>query len=205
MRDLRSRLTSNRTLSHISWRYGLAKNLIFKQSGCKLKSAREDEQRLAANAIEAYCGSVVEADRGDESAVAQWLERLLVPQVFPAFERIMKSMQGVPDTRPRLDTGDPVRDAEHRTSSGRRAISERRHHKWTDEFIQGQRWTAALEVRGQVAGVGTASKIAAAREIALDEYLESTLPPLRSPPPTTDAAANPQESLPSRAGPEKDS
>ena len=56
-----------------------------------------------------------------------------------------------------------------------------------------------------MAGVGTASKIAAAREIALDEYLESTLPPLRSPPPTTDAAANPQESLPSRAGPEKDS
>jgi hypothetical protein len=31
---------------------------------------------------------------------------LLVPQVFPAFEHIMKSMQGVPDTRPRLDTGD---------------------------------------------------------------------------------------------------
>lgn len=111
--DLRSRLTSNRTLSHISWRYGLAKNLIFKQSGCQLKSAREDEQRLAANAIEAYCGSVVEADRGDESAVAQWLEKLLVPQVFPAFEHITKSMQGVPERRPRLDTGDPVRGMLH--------------------------------------------------------------------------------------------
>ncbi len=115
--DLRSRLTSNRTLSHISWRYGLAKNLIFKQSGCQLKSAREDEQRLAANAIEAYCGSVVEPDRGDESAVAKWLEeKLLVPQVFPAFEHITKSMEVVPDgtstvpqKRPRLDTGDPVR------------------------------------------------------------------------------------------------
>lgn len=70
----------------------------------------------------------------------------------------------------RLDTSlTASADAEHRTSSGRRAISERRHHKWTDEFIQGQRWTATLQVRGQVVGVGTASKIAAAREIALDE------------------------------------
>jgi hypothetical protein len=104
----------------------------------------------------------------NESAVAQWLEKLLVPQVFPAFEHIMKSMQGVPDTR----FGDGATAARRAVLGicrrGQRGIQPVSHLA-NQSVGGGQRWTATLQVRGQVVGVGTASKIAAAREIALDE------------------------------------
>lgn len=50
-----------------------------------------------------------------------------------------------------------------------------RHHEWIDEYSEERRWTATLKIGDQVAGVGSAGKIAAARAAALDEYLHSFL------------------------------
>lgn len=50
-----------------------------------------------------------------------------------------------------------------------------RHHEWIDEYTEERRWTATLKIGDQVAGVGWAGKIAAARAAALDKYLHNVL------------------------------
>lgn len=68
----------------------------------------------------------------------------------------------------------PHADAESRTGAGRKAVTKTRLHQWTDEFVEGA-WKTVLEVQGQIVGTGTAAKIAAARDIALDAYIEGSL------------------------------
>lgn len=86
---------------------------MFRQAQSNRKSTRDDEQRLSANALEAYCGAVIESNGGNETAIVQWLDALLSPAVFPAFDHISKSIEtGSAEgsaKRPRLETGDSVR------------------------------------------------------------------------------------------------
>ncbi|GAA5961745.1 hypothetical protein JCM8115_004755 [Rhodotorula mucilaginosa] len=179
--DLRGRLTSNRTFSHLSWHYGIPRELIFSQRDSNCRSSREEDQRIAANAFEAHWGALFAS--GDASLMLDWLDQFLKPTVIPALDHIEKTIDteydgtsGVPQKRPRLETGDPVRDAEHRTSSGRRTVTERSNHKWIDEFKPGQRWCSTLEIGGQVVGMGTGNKIISAREVALEQWIETVLP-----------------------------
>ncbi|POY76658.1 hypothetical protein BMF94_0250 [Rhodotorula taiwanensis] len=178
--DLRSRLTSNRTFSHLAWHYGLTSALFTRKNQLSDNSTAEEQQRTAANALEAHIGGLIDAHQGDVRPVSDYLRQLLLPAVFPAFLHIKRSLEnasnpdasGPPNKRPRLETGDAVLDAENRTSSGRRAVTRFRHHQWIDEFTENRRWTATLEIGGQVVGVGAAGKIAAARDVALEAYLD---------------------------------
>lgn len=67
-------------------------------------------------------------------------------------------------------------DAENRTSSGRRAVVERKNHMWIDEYIPGMRWASTLKVSGEQVGSGIGPKIHAAREVALEEFIDSLCP-----------------------------
>jgi hypothetical protein len=118
--DLRGRLTSNRTFSHLSWHYGIPRELIFSQRDSDRRSSREEDQRIAANAFEAHWGALFAS--GDASLMLDWLDQFLKPIVIPALDHIEKTIDteydgtsGVPQKRPRLETGDPVRGAHAHT------------------------------------------------------------------------------------------
>lgn len=55
-------------------------------------------------------------------------------------------------------------------------MTERSNHKWIDEFKPGQRWYTTLEIGGQVVGTGTGNKINSAREVALEQWIDTVLP-----------------------------
>lgn len=114
--DLRSRLTSNRTFSHLAWHYGLTSALITRKNQLSDNSTAEEQQRTAANALEAHIGGLIDAHQGDVRPVSDYLRQLLLPAVFPAFLHIKRSLEnasnpdasGPPNKRPRLETGDAV-------------------------------------------------------------------------------------------------
>lgn len=118
--DLRGRLTSNRTFSHLSWHYGIPRELIFSQRDSSRRSSREEDQRIAANAFEPHWGGLLASGDGHGSLMTQWLEQFRKPTVIPALDHIEKtiateydSASGVPQKRPRLETGEPVRGTQH--------------------------------------------------------------------------------------------
>jgi dsRNA-specific ribonuclease len=103
--DLRGRLTSNRTFSHLSWHYGIPRELIFSQRDSDRRSSREEDQRIAANAFEAHWGALFAS--GDASLMLDWLDQFLKPIVIPALDHIEKTIDteydgtsGVPPEAP---------------------------------------------------------------------------------------------------------
>jgi dsRNA-specific ribonuclease len=88
VQEIRNRLVSNRTFSHIAWHYGLQDTL---KTNPDLKNrAPAMEQKTLANTFEAYLGAVVSAS--GEDVLRDYVDKLLQPEVFPQLGALQRKL-----------------------------------------------------------------------------------------------------------------
>ncbi|GAA5895839.1 hypothetical protein JCM5296_006680 [Sporobolomyces johnsonii] len=180
--DIRSRITSNRTFSHLAWHYGLTQQSVIgtPQQG---HVAANVGQKGAANAFEAYLGAVVEANvsnKRPERAVVDYLDKLITPKVFPQLAELRDELK-LPlepwkgedqHKRRKLTTVFKMTDSLRGGSDGQSRSTPTKTHTWIESYAPADKWTCSLEIGGVVVGVGKGSNLVHARDAALEAYLE---------------------------------
>ncbi|BGP29839.1 hypothetical protein JCM10296v2_001585 [Rhodotorula toruloides] len=86
--EIRNRLVSNHTFSHIAWHYGLQDTL--KTNPDLENRAPAMEQKTLAGTFEAYLGAVVSAS--GEDVLRDYVDKLLQPEVFPQLGALQRKL-----------------------------------------------------------------------------------------------------------------
>ncbi|GAA6009183.1 hypothetical protein JCM10207_004297 [Rhodosporidiobolus poonsookiae] len=172
---------SHRTLSHLAVAYDLPKQLIVGPS----KLTRRDpsgEQKTAAYCFEAHLGAVFQNNqaKGGFETLKEYISRLVTPTVFPELGELIDEMSRPasasvvgekPTKKRRIETPHEVTDAQRGGPDGQRTRFDRYvAHEWEDSFLPERKWRSTLRVQGNVLAMEEGTKVATAREAALDVH-----------------------------------
>ncbi|GAA6051763.1 Proteophosphoglycan 5 [Rhodotorula toruloides] len=189
--EIRKRLISNSTFSHIAWQYDMDKRLQFR----KPKRGRTHvglEQKSIANAFEAYLGAVQESSTSPfapAKPLVDYITALVSPEVFPILAELNVELNRPPSSlnceghkRRRLNYSFPVMSSliatdgmnTGRDENGNLAKAGRRDihptHAWDIERTHEGEWQVALTRGGVGPFYGQAAKIENAKDMALVEF-----------------------------------